>query len=118
MVALFGLSCRDSTAPRTPAPLRTLAAGGAHTCGLTSAGAAYCWGDNIYGQLGDGSTTNSPVLVAVSGGLSFRALAAGGAHTCGLTSAGAAYCWGYNIYGQLGDGSTTGSSTRSPFPAA
>jgi len=80
-----------------------------HSCGL-AAGAAYCWGDNTFGQLGNGSTADSPVPVAVAGGLSFNALSAGGfppcsgvpcpagavgtSHTCGLTSNRAAYCWG------------------------
>src|SRR5204862_2751579 len=67
---------------------------GGHTCGLTMSGAAYCWGGNHIGQLGDGSTTLSSIPVAVSGGLSFRGLAAGAALTCGLRPTGAASCRG------------------------
>ena len=83
----------------------TIALGSAHTCGLTSTGIAYCWGSNGNGQLGDGSTDNRLLPVAVSGGHTFSMIAAGAGHTCGLTSAGAAYCWGFNMFGQLGDSS-------------
>jgi alpha-tubulin suppressor-like RCC1 family protein len=85
------------------------AGGEFHTCGVTIAGAAYCWGSNLVGQLGDGTTTSSPVPVAVSGRLTFSSLSLGGLRSCGLITSGAAYCWGANFYGQLGDGSTTSS---------
>lgn len=81
------------------------------TCGLTDTGAAYCWGANDSGGLGDGTTTSRTVPTAVSGGLSFAQLRAGYDWTCGLTSEGMAYCWGYNSDGELGDGTTTDRHT-------
>ena len=84
---------------------KSLTAGRNHTCGLTRAGVAYCWGLNDRGQLGDGSTENRPVPVLVNGGLTFASIGAGEEHTCGVTPGGVAYCWGDNSYGQLGTGS-------------
>jgi len=83
----------------------------ADRCGLAAGGAAYCWGDNVLGQLGNGSITiPSSTPGAVAGGLSLVAVSAGRAHTCGVTANGTTYCWGDNSGGQLGDGSTTPSS--------
>ena len=87
--------------------------GYAHTCALTAEGKAYCWGLNSQGRLGNNSTTNSriPVAVQMPAGVSFQSIAAGYAHTCALTNEGKAYCWGLNSQGQLGNNSTTNSST-------
>jgi hypothetical protein len=73
---------------------KSLSAGRNHTCGVTKAGAAYCWGANQAGQLGNGSTDGSAVPVPVSGGLTFASLSCSGNRTCGLTTTGRAYCWG------------------------
>jgi len=93
-------STKDSSDVPVPVSGRlsfvVLEAGYYHTCGLTAAGAGYCWGE-FFG----------PVPVPVPGGRSFVALTAGEYHTCGLTADGAAYCWGRNHHGQLGDGSST-----------
>jgi len=87
-----------------------------HTCGLTSAGAAYCWGLNTDGQLGDGTTTSrlTPVAVAQPAGVTFTSLSVGQKHSCGLRAVGAAYCWGLNTDGQLGDGTLTERHTPVP----
>ena len=83
-----------------------ISAGSNHTCALTNAGTAYCWGSGYGGDLGNGSTANSYVAIPVSGGMTFTTIVAGGTHTCALTGAGDAYCWGLNYSGQLGTGTT------------
>ena len=84
-----------------------LSAGEFHSCGVTTDGAAYCWGHGAFGQLGDGRNTSSDVPVTVSGGLVFTFLSGGGSHSCGVTTGAAVYCWGSNRFGQLGDGTST-----------
>lgn len=86
-------------------------ASGVHSCGITPAHDAYCWGDNAQGQLGDGSTTSSLVPVLVTGGHQFASVTVGYFHTCGLTTANRVYCWGNNDAGQLG---RTGTSSEVP----
>src|SRR6266702_2374744 len=89
----------------------TVSAGNVHTCGMTTHGVAYCWGYNVWGQLGDGTTTQRSIPVPVTGGLRFAVVDAGSYFSCGVTTGGAAYCWGENLDGELGDGTTTSWST-------
>ncbi|NIM51913.1 MAG: hypothetical protein GTN78_05370 [Gemmatimonadales bacterium] len=98
--------------PTEPEPVATtsVVAGAFHGCWLSSAGEAFCWGDNGAGQVGAGSFQRQRVPALVAGGLTFRALEAGGFHSCGATEDGAVHCWGGNGTGALGDASTTGRS--------
>ena len=77
-------------------------AGAYHSCGLTTSGTAYCWGNGTYGQLGNGAKASGTAPVQVTGGLTFTAISVGAVHSCGLTASGAAYCWGSNYWGELG----------------
>jgi hypothetical protein len=83
------------------------------TCAVTSLGGAKCWGQNNWGEVGDGTTGNNRTTpVNVSGFGSGAAATGGGSqHSCGLTSSGGVLCWGDNSFGQLGDGTTVAKST-------
>lgn len=91
---------------------RQLDAGNYHACAVTTNDRAYCWGWNLWGQIGDGKTIVkrfSPK--AVAGGLYFGHVTAGHSYSCGETTTKVAYCWGSNQIGELGDGTTTPSPT-------
>src|SRR5690606_19936879 len=81
-----------------------VAAGGNTTCALTTGNAAYCWGDNEYGQVGDGSSNGSfSVPTSVYGGHTFMKIAVGGSHSCAINDSSELWCWGRGVSGQLGD---------------
>ena len=92
-----------------------VANGQIHTCAIDTSGDIYCWGDNGWGALGNGSNTDSnvPVQVDVSGtgNSDFHSLVSGRGFSCALGSDDRAYCWGRNTDGELGD-NNIGSDTN------
>ena len=102
---LLAVACTTPTEPATRVfdpPLRdeaggwrTIVAGDGASCGLDRVGAAFCWGKNDRGQLGNGSWLPSALPTPVSGALRFSTLAMGRTTVCGLTPDGLTYCWGY-----------------------
>lgn len=89
-----------------------IAAGTAHSCALTDDGKVSCWGDDSFGQLGDGGSTASSAPVAVAGlPAGIAAITAGANHNCAATRAGAVWCWGAGTSSQLGDGNAATSGT-------
>jgi alpha-tubulin suppressor-like RCC1 family protein len=93
-----------------------ISAGGAQSCAVTSQGSLLCWGQNEYGEVGDGTLALRDTPVPVMGlGSGVKAVATGYSVTCALTDVGAVWCWGDNTYGALGNGS---SATYSAVPVA
>ncbi|MDX1673843.1 MAG: hypothetical protein R3314_03480 [Longimicrobiales bacterium] len=98
-----------------------LTVGWLHTCGLSTDGAALCWGRATEGQLGTGSITSTGTPTPVAGTETYVELETGASQSCGITATGGLECWGYNSSGQVGVGSTSFEvTTPTPvtFPAA
>jgi alpha-tubulin suppressor-like RCC1 family protein len=102
------LGTGNSNSSAVPVPVTgnhtftALAVGYQHTCALDAAGAAWCWGRNAEGELGDSDQVDRASPIPVRGGHTFVAITAGWFHTCGLLANGSAYCWGNNNDGELG----------------
>ena len=107
-----------------PAPVtggerfREVTSGALHSCALTTEGEVRCWGGNVHGQVGDGTTGNRAIPTPVSGGFRITAIQGLGSHTCGLNAEGGLVCWGLNADGQLGDGSRTNRLEPTPVPGS
>ena len=88
--------------------------GNYHTCAILDDGSVSCWGQNIKGQLGDGTNTdrNTPTQISSLGtDRTAVSIAVGYRNTCVILDDGSVSCWGNNNYGQLGDGTTTNRNT-------
>ncbi len=99
-----------------PEPFRVVSVGAGHDCALTFSGKAWCWGNGLNGELGQGQNASSATPVPVSGGQIFLQIAVGADHTCGASRAGAVLCWGSNQQGQIG--TRGGGSINTPTPVA
>src|SRR2546429_175877 len=105
LAALAGfIGCGGDGGPTSPPgatglTFASVSAGFEHTCGLTTAGVAYCWGQGYAGKAGAGSTTHRSRPVLVAGGVGFVSIGAWGPHTCAVPAPGAAYCTAVTIYG-------------------
>jgi alpha-tubulin suppressor-like RCC1 family protein len=96
-------------------PVATMATSGAHTCAIETDGDLRCWGSNIFGQIGNGSTGSSVAAGATVAGIDTPLqVGVGTFHTCVLDTQSDVECWGHNDDGNLGDG--TQSSSSSPVP--
>jgi alpha-tubulin suppressor-like RCC1 family protein len=91
-----------------PQDVSTVGVGGNHVCVSTTQGVVDCWGYNHYGQLGDGTLTDRPTPVTITG-LDQEAivgLSLGNEHSCALAADSKVFCWGRNWFGQIGDGTS------------
>lgn len=103
-----------AVAPQLGAQLATAEV---HACARASDGTAWCWGGNVYGQLGDGTTSDRTAPSRVIGLGDVMEVAAQGllineaAHSCARLADGTVWCWGRNNRGQLGDGTLVDRSS-------
>jgi alpha-tubulin suppressor-like RCC1 family protein/lysophospholipase L1-like esterase len=110
-ILTLNLVVEPAATPVNLAGVKQIDAGAYHTCARTTGAQIQCWGDNLYGQLGDGTTTDHTSATTVPGLTGVSQITAGTVDTCALLAAGTVRCWGYNGGGQLGDGTTTDRAT-------
>ena len=90
---------------------KTVRVGSLYTCAIRTDSTLWCWGYNVYGQLGDGSIAERSTPVQI-GTATWIALSAGYSHTCGIQTDRSLWCWGDNREGQVGNGTTNNGVLR------
>ena len=92
----------------------SISAGIRSVCAVDGAGALFCWGDNLFGQLGNGSATGpgafSVTPVRVGGVATYKQVSVGDEFACAVTTQGTVECWGDDGFGELGVGTVGGLS--------
>ena len=115
-----GTTARDSRPVLVQVPsgvtMASVATASTHSCGVTPAHVAYCWGgdDGTFGYIGDGSMTARLTPVPVAGNLAFSTVGVGRLHNCGLITDGRAFCWGTGDEGEIGGGAVVRSIVPNP----
>jgi alpha-tubulin suppressor-like RCC1 family protein len=97
-------------------PLISAAMGEGHGLAVINSGQVYTWGDNYFGQLGDGTTASHDTPAILTGLTGIIQVAAGDGHSLALKSDGTVWAWGGNQSGQLGDGTTVNRSAPVQIP--
>lgn len=100
----------------------SVSAGGSHSCAVTSSGAAYCWGGNMYGELGAAATSSGefiavPVMSAAGSTTpvsNAAGISTGTYYSCLLRTTGTVACFGDNTRGQVGNGDSGTSANNGP----
>jgi alpha-tubulin suppressor-like RCC1 family protein len=111
----------DGTTVNKSSPVTTFAGGTnwkqvatvtSYTAAIKTDGTLWTWGDNSYGQLGDGTIVNkSSPVTTVAGGTNWKQVAGGALHTAAIKTDGTLWTWGRCNYGQLGDGTIVNKSS-------
>jgi len=102
LLAVLGLAAGCAGRGSDDVTFTKVSAGYTHTCAIDDEGAAWCWGSNGYGELGDGTKDDARRPVRVKSENAFVEVAAGRSHTCALETSGSVWCWGSNLVGQVG----------------
>jgi alpha-tubulin suppressor-like RCC1 family protein len=98
------------TPPVSLSDVQHVSTGRNHACVTMTTGSLRCWGDNIFGEIGDGTTTVRPTNVPVDVGGPAVFVRTGNDHTCAALRSAQVWCWGFNDSGQLGDRTTDNSN--------
>jgi alpha-tubulin suppressor-like RCC1 family protein len=120
---------QGSTSALQPSPMEVTALGAtvtdvsislAHTCALKDDGTVWCWGENLYAQIGDGTAIDKslPAKTNIPQDTKIIDVSAGRYHTCARGADGSLWCWGWNSSGQIGDGTNAGAGCGTTTPCA